>query len=600
MIDPLIGQTLGQYQIEEQLGQGGMATVYRGLQPTLGRPVAVKVLPLSRLPDPTLPARFRREARLAANLLHPNIVPVYDFGEWQGHLYIVMALLSGGTLKDRMDGRMPLAATVLLIGQVAEALGYAHGQGIFHRDVKPTNVLLAASDWAMLGDFGIARALGETTQLTGPTNTIGTPTYMAPEQWMGGEIDGRADIYALGVVLYELLTGAPPFQATTPTGLMHQHLQAPVPSLAIRRADLPAALDSVVQTALAKDPAQRFRHAGELKTALEAAARQHTGTLPAGPAASFAITPFPNTPFPNTPLPMSAPHNTPLPGTAFPTTPPPDSHPSGSGRAPTAPNLGQTIRVDGPLPHQSWPEAPARGPSIAWIVAIALLLTLVVVVAAGAGFFLAGGRLTTAGTSSSAANSATPTQAASAPPPSALVAPPPSAPTAAPAAPPPATAPPKPANVEPTAIPIVTVPPTTVAPPTLAPPPVLAKPTSPPAAAKPTVEQRKAQIERTIQGYFEALRAEDYARAQQVCCTPEWRSQYPLDTWKNNFKGVTDLYLSGAPRYQRVDDDVVVVDTDYTFRSGGAQRCFVLHWTFKPVGAEWKADIAAATPCQGR
>ena len=193
----MVGMTLGQYELHAPLGQGGMATVYRGFQPSLSRTVAVKVLPLTRLPDPTLPARFRREAQLAASLMHPNVVPVYDFGEWQGYLYIVMALVTGGTLKDRMERQLPVEAIVQLVGQVADGLAYAHGQGIFHRDVKPTNVLLASADWAMLGDFGIARALGDMTRLTGPYGTIGTPAYMAPEQWVGGEIDGRADIYSL-------------------------------------------------------------------------------------------------------------------------------------------------------------------------------------------------------------------------------------------------------------------------------------------------------------------------------------------------------------------------------------------------------------------
>ena len=143
-----------------------------------------------------------------------------------------------------------------------------------HRDVKPTNVLLAPGDWAMLSDFGIARALGETTRLTSPYSTIGTPVYMAPEQWVGGEVDGRADLYSLGIVLYELLAGSPPFAATTSEGLMRQHLEMPVPALASRRPDLPPAFEDVVQIALAKEPERRYRHAGELKAALEAAARQ--------------------------------------------------------------------------------------------------------------------------------------------------------------------------------------------------------------------------------------------------------------------------------------------------------------------------------------
>src|SRR4051812_36959434 len=152
VIDPLIGQRFGQYQLQDRIGRGGMAVVYRALQPGLGRSVAVKVLSLAQIPDPTLPERFRREARLAANLMHPNIVPVYDFGEWHGYMYIVMGLIAGGTLKDRMHGPIPVEPAVRLVSQVADALGYAHGQGVFHRDVKPTNVLFGAGDWAMLSD----------------------------------------------------------------------------------------------------------------------------------------------------------------------------------------------------------------------------------------------------------------------------------------------------------------------------------------------------------------------------------------------------------------------------------------------------------------
>ena len=223
-----------------------MATVYRGFQPSLGRAVAVKILPLHTLADPTLPARFRREARLAASLMHPNVLPVYDFGEWEAYLYIVMALVNGGTLKERMEFPVPLEANVRLVGQIADALTYAHGQGVYHRDVKPTNVLLANADWAMLGDFGIARTLGETTRLTSPYGTIGTPAYMAPEQWLGSEVDGRADIYALGVILYELLTGSLPFAATTSEGLMRQHLEAPIPLVTDRARTVPASFDEVI------------------------------------------------------------------------------------------------------------------------------------------------------------------------------------------------------------------------------------------------------------------------------------------------------------------------------------------------------------------
>src|SRR4051794_28144851 len=263
VIHSLIGRTLGPYVLQEPVGYGAMATVYRGYQPSLGRPVAVKVLAPIGPSDPSFPARFRREARLAANLMHPNIVPIYDYGEWDGHLCIVMALITGGTLKERIQGQLPVSVATLLVGQVADALAYAHGRGILHRDVKPANIMLAAFDWAMLGDFGIARALGETTPLASPVATIGTPAYMAPEQCLGEEVDRRADIYSLGVVLYELLAGAPPFTAQSPNAMMRAHLESPVPPLSVHRSDVSAGLEDVIQRALAKDPADRFRHAGE-------------------------------------------------------------------------------------------------------------------------------------------------------------------------------------------------------------------------------------------------------------------------------------------------------------------------------------------------
>ena len=375
MIDPLVGQTFGQYELQDRLGRGGMAAVYRALQPSLGRQVAVKVLPLAQLPDPTLPERFRREARMAANLMHPSIVPVYDFGEWQGCLYIVMALIAGGTLKERIDGPMPIEVVVRLVGQVADALWYAHGQGIFHRDVKPTNVLLAAGDWAMLSDFGIARALGETTRLTSPYGTIGTPTYMAPEQWLGGEVDGRADLYSLGIVLYELLAGSPPFTATTSQGLMRQHLETPVPPLAPCRPDLPPGLDRVVQTALAKAPDQRYRHAGDLKAALEAAAR-----LTNGPDHSSG-----------TNLGSSVPFMT------------------------TSPHLGQTMRVADR--NDAQPVDPPRHRTRTLPPALLVLVLVLVVALAGAlGYVAAGSRFGSPGTpipaspTESAAAATVPTQ----------------------------------------------------------------------------------------------------------------------------------------------------------------------------------------------
>ena len=443
MNESLVGTKLGQYELHAALGQGGMATVYRAVQPTLNRSVAVKVLPLSRLPDPSMPARFRREAQLAASLLHPNIVPVYDFGEWEGYLYIVMALVAGGTLKDRADAQLPVEAVVRLVGQVADALAFAHAQGIYHRDIKPTNVLLERADWAMLGDFGIARAIGDMTRLTSPYGTIGTPAYMAPEQWLGGDIDGRADLYSLGIVLYQLLTGSVPFTAPTSEGLMRQHLDMPAPSLSSRRPGLPPGLEDVVQTALAKEPDARYRHAGEFKAALEAAVR-----LAHAPG------------------------------------PPTQTHlASADGPITTNPHLGQTYRV--PAPDERAPE-PRSGKVVQ--VLIALVLLLVGLLAGMIGYIAAGGRPNTVTPAATPTTLAAATQA----PPAQVTQP--SAPTppaqgAAPSEPPIPTQPPAPtpttlpaardvANEEPTPAPPTAAPPPPPAP-TATPRPALIQPTAP-------------------------------------------------------------------------------------------------------------------------
>jgi hypothetical protein len=576
MIDPLTGLTFGQYELQDRLGRGGMASVYRALQPGLGRSVAVKVLSLTGLHDPTLTERFRREARLAANLMHPNIVPVYDFGEWQGYMFIVMALVSGGTLKERLHGPLPVEIAVRLVGQVADALGYAHGQGVFHRDVKPTNVLLAAGDWAMLSDFGIARALGETTRLTSPSGTIGTPAYMAPEQWLGGEIDGRADLYSLGIVLYELLAGTPPFTATTSQGLMRQHLEVPVPSLATRRADLPGGFDDVLRIALAKEPDHRYRHAGELKAALETVMR---GPVAVGYASQTALAAAP-------------------------------------GTTTTSPDLGQTFRVPmiaAPAGSQP-PTEQRRGGSVPPIL-LGLVLVLAVLLAGSIGYIVASSRGPAGNATAPAATTAAfaaaplgtappplvaPTQGAVPTPapagtaPGSVPAPPP--PTVTVASPPTATAPPRP---EPTSPPPPTPAPPTQVPPTQ--PPTQAAPTAPPnvtAAAAPTTDQRFGLIERHVGDYFAALNAGDYARAQAACCTQAWRARYPLDDWRKNFTGVTDLRFARPFRYPVVEAGRIIAEIDYSFTNGGSsdRRFFTLRWTFVPVGSDWLADEATASP----
>src|SRR5579871_6794524 len=223
--DALIGLTLGSCVIEELLGQGGMARVYKGRQEKLDRQVAVKILPPYYAADQNFVDRFRLEAKALAKLSHPNIVVVHDAGEESGHLYIIMEYVSGGTLKQRIAPGMSVVEIQRVTREVASALTYAHAVGIIHRDVKPVNVLMDPNGRSVLSDFGIAKVLEGSERLTGTGAGVGTPEYMSPEQCRGNVVvDARADIYALGVMLYEMLTGRPPFLADNYTALAHSHI----------------------------------------------------------------------------------------------------------------------------------------------------------------------------------------------------------------------------------------------------------------------------------------------------------------------------------------------------------------------------------------
>jgi serine/threonine protein kinase len=296
VMNDLSGTTLGAYQLLELLGRGGMATVYRAYQINVGREVAMKILSPDLAEEPEFISRFQHEAQLAAGLQHPNIVAVHDFGRVGPYSYLVMRLMEGGSL-DRLlsGGRLSTDRVIQLTGQIASALDYAHGRGIVHRDLKPTNVLLDISGNAALTDFGIAKLMvgDQITGLTAAGTVMGTPTYMAPEQWRSEPVDARTDIYALGVIVFQMLAGRVPFASETPHGLMYQHLDAPPPPLRAIRPDLPLAVEPVIRKALAKNRQDRPISAGELARDLENALRF--------PAAA-AYTPLP--PRPATPPPM--------------------------------------------------------------------------------------------------------------------------------------------------------------------------------------------------------------------------------------------------------------------------------------------------------
>jgi formylglycine-generating enzyme required for sulfatase activity/tRNA A-37 threonylcarbamoyl transferase component Bud32 len=274
MMTGLVGRTLGQYEIIEEVGHGGMADVYRAVQPSIGREVAVKVLPAHFLQDRTFLERFMREVKVIAQLQHPRILPVYDFGEQGGLPFIVMAYMPGGTLADRIheaEGGLPLDAAAHYVGQIAEALDYAHGEGVIHRDFKPSNALLDKQDNIYLADFGIAKVTEATAQLTG-SGIIGTPAYMAPEMTERGGVTSLIDVYALGVTLYQMLTAQLPFEADTPMGTALAHVTRPIPDARRLRPDLSDTVQAIIEKALAKDPIYRYPSAGEMAADLSAAA----------------------------------------------------------------------------------------------------------------------------------------------------------------------------------------------------------------------------------------------------------------------------------------------------------------------------------------
>ncbi|HTI15022.1 MAG TPA: protein kinase [Dictyobacter sp.] len=279
--ESLIGKVLGTCKLEKLVGQGGMGAVFLAQQSRPRRQVAVKVLlPITQLSPNQLAAfleRFRRETDAAASLEHPHIMPVHEYGEQDGIAYLVMPYIKGGTLRDELERQGPLSFSKALdyIEQIAIALDFAHEHGVIHRDIKPANIMVTQEGRLLLTDFGLVKIIAEgqapQIRLTGAGAPVGTPDYMAPEQVIGGEVDPRSDIYSLGVILFQMLTGTTPFQGETPMQIAAQHLQVPPPSPQILRPDLPIAAEQVILRAMAKRSAERYMSAQDLTDAFRSA-----------------------------------------------------------------------------------------------------------------------------------------------------------------------------------------------------------------------------------------------------------------------------------------------------------------------------------------
>ena len=291
-------RNIGRYQIKSEIDHGGMSVVYLAHDPRFRRDVAVKVLSSNLQGQAQVRARFEREARIIASLDHPAIVPVYDFGEDENQPYLVMRLMPGGSLSDLLTfGRLNLSDTAHITERIGSALDIAHSHGVVHRDLKPANILFDATGEAFLTDFGIVKLFeGESAQvdMTGSI-VLGTPAYMSPEQALGKPIDKRSDVYSLGAVIYEMLTGLPPYKGPTGVSVAMKHVMEPVPHVAEFRSDIPAELDKIVARAMAKEPMQRYDSASELARAFADAvhARPQTeqqGDVPAAVTARKPIT----------------------------------------------------------------------------------------------------------------------------------------------------------------------------------------------------------------------------------------------------------------------------------------------------------------------
>ena len=263
-------ERFGRYEIGKELSRGAIATVYRAYDPLFKREVALKILNKELLDDPQVRERFERETRIIAKLEHAAIVPVYDMGHDNNQLFFVMRYMSGGSLTERIQNRSLLLSQMAhIVQRVATALDYAHARGVIHRDLKPGNILFDEYNNAFISDFGIAKLTQATTTIT-KSGILGTPTHMSPEQAKGEAVDGRSDIYSLGVILFEMLSGKTPYDATTPLGMAFKHATYPVPRILNVNPNLPAGVEMVIEKVMAKERERRYRSGLEFANAFVA------------------------------------------------------------------------------------------------------------------------------------------------------------------------------------------------------------------------------------------------------------------------------------------------------------------------------------------
>ncbi len=274
-----IPEKIGRYIVKSELGRGGMATVYRAHDPSVDREVAIKVLPREMLHDPQFRSRFEREIKMVAALEHPSIVPIYDVGDEDGQPYFVMRYMTGGSLSDGIEkGKFSVQDTARIIEKIARGLAYSHRKGIIHRDLKPDNILFDDNGDPFISDFGVAKLTESSGGLTG-SGVIGTPAYMSPEQAQGNEIDSRSDVYGLGVIIYQMLSGQQPYSADTPMGVVVKHITEPVPEILNLIPSLPNEVDAIIKTAMAKDKTNRYATTVDLAKALNMVAFGHEGNI---------------------------------------------------------------------------------------------------------------------------------------------------------------------------------------------------------------------------------------------------------------------------------------------------------------------------------